>query len=158
MGRPTPKSSKPGQKKAVQPQAPEAGDAVEALRTLQVLIVDDDPVDRAATRRAIEKSRLNAAIVEAGDIESGILALRQKPFDVILLDHLLPDGKSADFIRRARDAGLRSPVIVATGFGDEMLVADLLKSGASDYLPKDHLTPDSLFRAISHAIRVYRAE
>ena len=39
-----------------------------------------------------------------------------------------------------------------------MLVADLLKAGAADYLPKDRITAYSITRAISHAIRIHKAK
>ncbi len=133
-------------------------DEVEPVHQLNVLVIDDDSVDRMTIARALGLSKLKPKFSEAGDIASGLDLIKHQPFDVVLLDHILPDGKSPDFLRRLRDANLRLPVVITTGFGDEMLVADLLKSGASDYLPKDRISADSLTRAISHAVRVHKAE
>lgn len=138
------------------PQKPE--DLDQPARQLQVLVIDDDPVDRMTLHRALEESRLNPLIEEATDLASGLEAIRRKAYDVVILDHLLPDGKSIDLLRTLRDAKIRVPIVVTTGYGDEMLVVDLLKTGALDYLPKDKISADALSRAIAHAIRVHRAE
>lgn len=133
-------------------------DATPPIRQLNILVVDDDPVDRMTLLRALKRSKLDPKIQEAMDIKSGLEAIRTSLFDVLILDHILPDGKSVDFLRWLRDAGIRLPVVVTTGYGDEMLVADLLKTGAADYLPKDKITTNSITRAISHAIRIHKAK
>lgn len=128
------------------------------LRQLRILVVEDDPVDLMTLQRALEKSRLNPIVEHAPDIAAGLAALRKRSYDLLLLDHLLPDGRSMDMLYGLRNLGLRLPIVVTTGYGDEMLVVDLLRTGASDYLPKDKINADNVARAISHAIRVYKAE
>ena len=128
------------------------------VRPLNILIVDDDPSDRLIVRRALKRTKLDPKITEASDLASAFALIRSTPFHAVLLDHLLPDGKSIDLLRKLRGANIRLPVIVTTGYGDEMLAADLLKTGAADYLPKDRISEDTVSRAISHAIRVYRME
>jgi PAS domain S-box-containing protein len=133
-------------------------DEILPVRQLSILIVDDDPVDRMTVLRALKGTKLDPKITEATDIASAIDLIKKNGFDVVLLDHILPDGKSIDLLRKLRDAGIRLPVVVTTGYGDEMLVADLLKTGAADYLPKDRISADSVARAISHAIRIHKIE
>ena len=150
-------------KHAPKPPAPEAvppkeDDLKEPARQLRILVIDDDAVDRMTLRRALDESRLNPIVEEATDLASGLEAVRKSPYDVVILDHLLPDGKSIDFLRTLRDHKIRMPIVVTTGYGDEMLVVDLLKTGASDYLSKDKISADTISRAISHAIRVHRTE
>jgi PAS domain S-box-containing protein len=133
-------------------------DDIPPIRQLNILIVDDDPVDRMTLLRALKRSKLDPKIREAMDIKSALEAIRKSPFDVLILDHILPDGKSVDLLRWLHDASIRLPVVVTTGYGDEMLVADLLKAGAADYIPKDRITANSITRAISHAIRIHKAK
>jgi PAS domain S-box-containing protein len=125
---------------------------------IRVLVVEDDADDRLAVCRALQQSRFNPVIEQTADMASGLEALKEKNFDIVILDHLLPDGKSRDFLYHLRNRGQRVPIILITGYGDEMLVADSMKAGVSDYLPKDKLSSDHLTRAIAHAIRVHRAE
>ncbi len=137
---------------------PRTRDEISPARQLSILVVDDDPVDRMTVLRALKGTKLNPQTTEAADIASAVELIRKNAFDVIMLDHVLPDGKSLDLLRKIRDAGIRIPVIITTGFGDEMLVADLLRTGAADYLPKDRINADTVSRVISHAVRVYKEE
>lgn len=154
-------SDKSGGKSAAR-KGPAAGprdsDEILPVRQLSILIVDDDPVDRMTVRRVLKGTKLSPKITEATDIASAIDLIKKNGFDVVLLDHILPDGKSIDLLRKLRDAGARLPVVIITGYGDEMLVADLLKIGAADYLSKDRISTDTVMRVISHAIRIHKIE
>ena len=50
------------------------------------------------------------------------------------------------------------PVIMLTGFGDEQTAVELMKAGASDYLPKNSLTPERLGQSLRAVLRVHQAE
>jgi PAS domain S-box-containing protein len=158
MAKPSDKSGKKSSARKGPASEPRDSDEIIPARQLSILIVDDDPVDRMTVLRALRGTKLNPKITEATDIASATDLIKKNGFDVILLDHILPDGKSIDLLRRLRDAGIRIPVVVTTGYGDEMLVADLLKTGAADYLSKDRISADSVSRAISHAIRIHKIE
>lgn len=61
----------------------------------------------------------------------------QEPFDVVLLDHRLPDVTGLDLLPTLRSREGRPSVILITGNGDEALAAAALRQGADDYLIKD---------------------
>ncbi len=150
--------SGPQKGKAPRPADLKTADLVAPGHQLSILVVDDDAVDRMRLNKALKDSRLNPKTEEATDIASALAALKQKQFDVLILDHILPDGNSLDLLRQLRVAGTKLPIVITTGFGDEMLVMEVIKAGASDYLPKDKVSAESVTRAISHAVRVYKAE
>lgn len=79
-------------------------------------------------------------------------------FDCVFLDYRLPDGDGLNLVKSVRNAGLKVPLIVLTGQGDEQIAVDLMKAGASDYIVKSKLSPESLSRSLHNAIRVYAAE
>jgi PAS domain S-box-containing protein len=54
---------------------------------------------------------------------------------VILADWILPDGKGIDILPRQEEM-VTCPLVIMTGFGDERLAVEIMKSGAIDYIVK----------------------
>jgi two-component system OmpR family response regulator len=77
--------------------------------------------------------------------------LQREPYDALLVDWQLPDGSGLDFVRRLREQGQRTPVLMLTArdlLSDRILGLD---SGADDYLVKP-FEPEELvarLRAVS---------
>ncbi len=126
--------------------------------TIKILLVEDDEVDRMAVSRALKTTGMSADIIAAIDCQSAIAILNQQRFDCVLMDYRLPDGDGLQLVQQIRDLGLKLPLIVLTGQGDEQIAVQLMKLGASDYLPKSKLAPEMLTRSLSNAVRIYRAE
>lgn len=124
---------------------------------LNILVVDDDEVDRMAVRRALAKAGLKMDLAEATNCAEGIAAM-QRPFDCVFLDYRLPDQDGLALIQTIRQRGDKTPVIVLTSQGDEQIAVELMKAGATDYLPKSKIASETLARILRNAIRVYRAE
>jgi signal transduction histidine kinase/CheY-like chemotaxis protein len=90
------------------------------LRTLcvgpsrRVLIVDDDPIIRRQIRIALEQEGWNPD--EAEDGQAALDRLKDGPFDVVLLDLIMPEMNGFEFLMqmRARDEWRDIPVIVVT--------------------------------------------
>lgn len=126
--------------------------------TLKILVVDDDEVDRMAVRRALRASGISLELVEVRDCASAIAKLQEQPFDCVFLDYWLPDGDGLSLVQTIQEAGFQSALVVLTGQGDEEIAVQLMKAGASDYLSKAKVSPESLSRSLRNAIRIHRAE
>ena len=124
----------------------------------RLLLVDDDVVDRLNVQRALRAAGLDGGVKEAQSQREAIAALGKADFDAVLLDFFLPDGDGLSLLQEMRRLGIRVPVIILTGQGDDLVAAELMKAGASDYLSKAHLRPDRLARAIHQSIRIQQAE
>jgi PAS domain S-box-containing protein len=125
---------------------------------IEILVVDDDEVDRMAVRRALRKAGVNAKLYNAEDARGAIAILEQRTFDCVFLDYRLPDGDGLQLIRDIRQRGIKVPLVALTGQGGEQIAVDLMKAGASDYLAKRMLAPETLSHSLYSAMRVYRAE
>lgn len=121
----------------------------------RILLVDDSDDDFEIikeTLRDISFTDLSRAV----NIKEALTVLKQDRFDLILLDHFLDDGTGFDFLASIAKEGIEIPVIVVTGYGDEMLVSQMIQAGAYDYLPKSKLSTESLSRAINNTIEKAR--
>ena len=76
-------------------------------------------------------------------------------FDVLLLDHGLPDMTGLDIVRKLSAKGLLPPIVMITAAGDENIAVKALKLGASDYVVKDvallflELLPSAIEQAVA---------
>ncbi|MBW4522757.1 MAG: hybrid sensor histidine kinase/response regulator [Scytolyngbya sp. HA4215-MV1] len=125
---------------------------------LRILIVDDDEVDRMVVRRALKSTTLKIELSEAGSYETALTKFQQVKADCILVDYRLPGKDGLALVQDLRDHGTKIPLIVLTGQGDEQIAVELMKAGASDYLPKHRISAPVLERIVRNAMRVYQAE
>lgn len=124
---------------------------------VRVLVIDDDSVDRKIVRRALATSESPIDVEEADSAPVAGRMLADNCYDCIFLDYNLPGTDGLTFLRRLRTDGITTPVIVLTGQGDEQLAVELMKSGATDYLSKNALSPERLLHGLRSAVDLYRA-
>src|SRR5207247_4275378 len=125
---------------------------------LDILLVEDDPMMRHAVGRALNTSSEKLRIHEEADGESAISILGSAEFDCVFLDYQLPGMNGLDVLRAVREKGVKTPVIIFTAKGDEELAVEMMKAGASDYVPKSHMTPERLSHSLRQVVRISQAE
>jgi diguanylate cyclase (GGDEF)-like protein len=126
---------------------------------LTILAIDDDPGDLELLRRHLEDVAAFAiTLVTCANAEAGHRALSQQTIDVIFLDYLLGADTGLDILRNLRDAGDRRPIIVLTGKGDERIAAATMRAGADDYLIKEDLNPDTVYRSLRFVLARFENE
>ncbi|MBS1118086.1 MAG: Circadian input kinase [Deltaproteobacteria bacterium] len=125
---------------------------------VQILMIDDDVVDRLAIRRAIEQSGYHADIDEASSAEEALLKLAAGTYNCLLLDHDLPGTTGIELTKQLRAAGNLTPVVFVTGQQNEELLQAAVDAGVTDFFPKGDLSPRRLALRIRFAIRIGRAE
>jgi signal transduction histidine kinase len=126
--------------------------------SLNILIVDDDEVDRMLVCRALKNAGIQTKIREVETSESAISTLQTQPFDCVFLDYRLPDGDGLQLVQAIREEKFTLPLIVLTGQGDEQIAVDLMKAGASDYLAKSKISAGRIAQMLRNALRVHQAE
>ena len=101
-----------------------------------VLVVDDDPVNRAMLTRFLEQDGYR--VDTAADGRQALERLQSEPFDVVLLDVLMPEMTGDEVLAQMQqdDALRHVPVIMITGLDDIESAVRCIETGAEDYLPK----------------------
>lgn len=125
---------------------------------LAILLIDDDEVDRLAIKRELKKTQLSVDICEVTTGNQVIKTLNEQYFEVILLDYSLPGSNGLELIKSIKSLGIKRPLIVLTGQGDEEIAVEIMKVGAADYICKNKVSSDLLEKAIINAIKVNQAE
>jgi signal transduction histidine kinase len=125
---------------------------------LQILLVDDDQVDRLAVKRLLQQAGIHAEVEERTDPAAAVAAVSERTFDCVLLDYRLPGTDGIALLRELRTRGVGVPVVALTGQGDEEVAVELMKSGAADYLNKNTLTAERLERSLRYAMALFRAD
>jgi len=125
------------------------------VRELQILIIDDDDVDRERVRRCLHGSTLCARMVEAESGNEAMRILRSQSVDCVLLDNCLGDTTGSALLRAIRElTSYEGPIIMVTGAGSEALVVEAMQEGAADYVPKVQLDAERLTQAILRSLQL----
>ena len=102
---------------------------------MRLLIVEDET--RLAENIAGSlREMAGYAVDTATDGEQGLFLAQTNPYDLVLLDLMLPGMSGLDLVRRLRAQGAGTPVLVLTARDEKELVIALLNAGADDYLAK----------------------
>jgi adenylate cyclase len=101
-----------------------------------ILVVDDDPINRALLTKSLETDGHRVTAVDNGFAALGALA--EDPPDVVLLDIVMPGLDGMEVLERMKsDENLRHlPVVMISGVDDEDSMVRCIESGADDFLPK----------------------
>lgn len=105
-----------------------------STRTKRVLLIEDEPglVLTLTDRLKSEGYEVGSASDGPGGLERAI----REPWDVILLDVMLPGASGFDVCRDIRQRGVGTPIIMLTARGQVVDKVLGLKLGADDYLTK----------------------
>lgn len=129
-------------------------EAAEPLAAPLVLIVDDNADDRERYIRALNKvTEVDYHHIECAGGASMMEGLDREAPDCILLDYSLPGRNGLELLEALSARGVKIPVVMMTGQGNESIAVQALKAGAQNYLIKSDVTPDLLHHAIQSAIR-----
>jgi len=101
---------------------------------MRILLIEDDTVLGAAVRDQIAADGHSADWVHRLDAAGE--HLRSIPYDLVLLDLMLPDGRGVPFLRALRGRGNATPVIILTALDQVSDRIEGLNAGADDYLVK----------------------
>ena len=103
---------------------------------LSIFLVEND-VDMAfLVRKTMERAGHQVTLCRTG--ADALIVLGHSQYSLVVLDLELEDMNGLDLLHALNREGIATPVLMVTGFGDEMLATRVLQAGALDYIVKDH--------------------
>ena len=129
-----------------------------ARKSIRLLIVEDDLVDRKLLERLLAQSSLEMEVRGADCLAAGLEVLRKQAIDLVLLDLGLPDSQGMGSVKTLQALAPHIPIIVLSGLDDESTGTRAVQMGAQDYLTKGQVDSNLLMRAIRYALERKHAE
>jgi len=121
--------------------------------SLKVLLVDDDEDDALITQTLLaEVPGSHFEMDWEQSYERGLAMIKKDQHDIHLVDYQLGPRTGIELLHEIHGRGLHAPVILLTGQGNESIVLEAMRSGASDYIPKGSMSSENIERAIYHAV------
>ena len=117
-----------------------------------VLIVEDEPAVAGALKRQLEDLSCNVEVALSGD--TGLSLAQAKPFDLIVLDIMLPGLDGLEVCRRLRTRRAYTPVLMVSARTSEIDRVLGLEMGADDYMTKPYSAAELVARVRSLFRRV----
>lgn len=116
------------------------------------MLVEDNLDHQMLERKALETLGEGTRVVCAGTAAEGLEVLGRQEFELVVVDYQMPGMTGLEFLCAVKERGIRVPVVLVTGLGNERVAMQALREGASDYVIKDsgflELLPSIAERAI----------
>lgn len=117
----------------------------------KILVVDDE----AIILKIINEELINEGyeVDTASDGEEASIKIKQKKYDLIILDNKMPKKSGIDVLKEIKNYNLNIIVIMMTAFGTINNAVEAMKLGAYDYITKP-FENDDLICKVRHAFKV----
>ncbi|MBL7110671.1 MAG: sigma-54-dependent Fis family transcriptional regulator [Bacteroidales bacterium] len=107
----------------------------------KILIIDDEPTLGAGCKRVLEQENFEVSLRQNG--RDGLKDALSDEYDLILLDLILPEIEGMEILKAIKSKGIRSAVIIITGYATIQTAVEAIRLGAADYISKP-FSPDEL--------------
>src|ERR1051325_9633794 len=118
-----------------------------------LLVIDDEPGIRESLESLLTDEGYAVDLAPTG--EDGLRLLDRKPFDLVLLDVMLPDKSGLEVLRDIRSTNQSLAVVMITAYGSVENAVEAIRNGASNYVTKPW-DNERLLAEISMLIRQQR--
>ena len=101
---------------------------------MRVLVVEDEKKTASFVRKALQSESIAVDVLHDGN--EALVAITHTPFDVVVLDVMLPGRDGLSVVRQLRERKISTPVLLLTARGEVSERVEGLNAGADDYLAK----------------------
>ncbi len=123
---------------------------------MRILLIEDDSEAAQFLAKSLKESGHTVEL--AMDGEAGLAQAEEGPFDVLIVDRMLPRLDGLTVIKTLRARGNRTPVLVLSALGDVDDRVKGLRAGSDDYLTKPYAYTELLARVEALGRRVVPEE
>jgi len=120
---------------------------------VRVLVIDDELGIREGCRRALSSSGFEVDVAENGPV--GVARLREAPYDVLLVDAMMPGMGGLEVLQHARKIAPDIICIIITGYATVELAVQAIREGAQDFVAKP-FTAELLLQVINRELERVR--
>lgn len=114
---------------------------------MRILVVEDEKKVASFIKKGLEEESF--AVDISYDGEEGSFLAETNPYDLIILDIMLPQKSGLAILRELRDKGINTPILLLTARGTVEDKVTGLNAGADDYLAKPFVFSELLARVRS---------
>jgi response regulator RpfG family c-di-GMP phosphodiesterase len=136
----------PGQQALFRRQKASTGLKEQDMKTLRVLLVDDDRVTGLTMEHYFDENV--AHFQSVGNAETAVTIMENNPeWDVVISDYVLPGMDGGSFLKKAKEIQPRLKTILITSYDPQDINAVLQENDIDHFIPKP-LSIDSLHYAL----------
>jgi DNA-binding NtrC family response regulator len=120
------------------------------VKEMKILVVDDDAIVIKSCRRILEAEGFEVTSVPSAD--EALEKIKYYEFDLLLMDVKMPKHDGIFLMREIKKNWPDIPIIVMSGYPTPETIADVLKLGATQFIPKP-FRPDELVKSVRQVIQ-----
>ena len=120
---------------------------------MRILLAEDEKRMATALIALLHQEKYD--VDHMADGASALMALESGIYDIAVLDVMMPEMNGFEVARRARNKGIKTPILMLTAKGQVDDKVEGLDSGADDYLTKPFQTKELLARVRALGRRVF---
>jgi DNA-binding NtrC family response regulator len=117
---------------------------------MKILVVDDDAIVIKSCRRILEAEGFEVIAVPGAD--EALEKIKYQEFDLLLVDVKMPKHDGIFLMREIKKNWPDIPIVVMSGYPTPETIADVLKLGASQFIPKP-FRPDELMKVVRQVLQ-----
>jgi two-component system, NtrC family, sensor kinase len=124
-------------------------------KKIRILVAEQDSSFLKMIEDSLKASGSLYHIEKVSSGEECLRMLRKERFDLLLLDHSLPDGEGLSWLRQFNELGIGIPTIFVTAQGDPRLAIEAMKEGVFDYINRSAECAKAFPFVVNRAIEGY---
>lgn len=122
------------------------------MQPKKILLVEDETFIADLYSHHLTKAGFQVKV--ANDGATGLKILEGEPFDLLLLDIMLPQMNGLELLKqwKTKNPNATMPVLLLTNLGQDAVIKEGFELGAQGYLIKASYTPDQVVKEVTNAL------